>query len=141
MRQLRAWCLRMVGMFGRRRREQELAEELESHLQFHIDDNVRAGMTAEEARRQALIKLGGLEQAKELYRERRGLPWVEYRPMEVKMAVVGYGSAEKKQVQYMVMQLLKLDKMPKPDDAADALAIAVCHAHSAQMQALQSRGR
>lgn len=77
MRQLRAWCIKIFGMFGRRRRERELAEELESHLQFHIEDNVRAGMTPEEARRQALIKLGGLEQAKELYRERRGLPWVE----------------------------------------------------------------
>ena len=70
----------------------------------------------------------------------RGIPWVEYRPMEVKMAVVGYGAAEKKQVQYMVKQLLNLDKIPKPDDAADALAIAVCHAHSAQMQGLQSKG-
>jgi crossover junction endodeoxyribonuclease RuvC len=68
----------------------------------------------------------------------RGLPWVEYRPMEVKMAVVGYGAAEKKQVQYMVKQLLKLDKVPKPDDAADALAIAVCHANSATMHAYQS---
>ncbi len=63
----------------------------------------------------------------------RGVPWVEYRPVEVKMAVVGYGSAEKKQVQYMVTQLLKLDKVPKPDDAADALAIAVCHAHSSHL--------
>ena len=67
----------------------------------------------------------------------RGLPWMEYRPVEVKMAVVGYGGAEKKQVQYMVTQLLKLDKPPKPDDAADALAIAVCHAHSSHMVNLQ----
>ena len=77
MRKLRAWCLRIFGTLGRRRRERELAEELESHLQFHIEDNLRAGMTAEEARRQALIKLGGMEQAKELYRERRGLPGME----------------------------------------------------------------
>ena len=69
----------------------------------------------------------------------RGLPWVEYRPMEVKMAVVGYGAAEKKQVQYMVKQLLNLDKAPKPDDAADALAIAICHAHSAHIQTLQGK--
>ncbi|HLJ56186.1 MAG TPA: crossover junction endodeoxyribonuclease RuvC [Chthonomonadaceae bacterium] len=69
----------------------------------------------------------------------RGLPWVEYRPMEVKMAVVGYGAAEKKQVQYMVKQLLGLAAIPKPDDAADALAIAVCHANSAHMQSLQGR--
>ena len=77
MRELRAWLVRWGGMFGRERREQELAEELESHVQFHIEDNIRAGMSPEEARRQALLKLGGLEQAKELYRERRGLPWLE----------------------------------------------------------------
>lgn len=64
----------------------------------------------------------------------RGLPWSEYRPMEVKMAVVGFGAAEKKQVQFMVTQLLSLEKTPKPDDAADALAIAICHAHSAHIK-------
>ena len=63
----------------------------------------------------------------------RGLPWFEYRPAEVKMAVAGYGAAEKKQVQYMVKQLLNLDKVPKPDDAADALALAICHAHSSHL--------
>ncbi len=61
---------------------------------------------------------------------RAGLKVVEYAPNEVKLAVVGYGSAEKKQVQYMVANLLKLKEVPKPDDAADALAICVCHAHS-----------
>lgn len=71
----------------------------------------------------------------------RGLPWAEYRPMEVKMAVVGYGAADKKQVQYMITQLLGLEKTPKPDDAADALAIAICHAHSAHMMDLQARAR
>ena len=69
----------------------------------------------------------------------KGLPWTEYRPAEVKMAVAGYGAAEKKQVQYMVKQLLNLDKVPKPDDAADALAIAICHAHSATIKALERR--
>ena len=57
-------------------------------------------------------------------------PWVEYRPAEVKMAVVGYGAAEKKQVQFMVKQILSLATLPKSDDAADALALAICHAHS-----------
>ena len=70
----------------------------------------------------------------------RGLPWHEYRPSEVKMAVVGYGAADKKQVQYMITQLLALDKIPKPDDAADALAIAVCHAHSSTMLDLSRQG-
>ena len=60
----------------------------------------------------------------------RVIPWVEYRPAEVKMAVVGYGAAEKKQVQFMVKQILSLATLPKSDDAADALALAICHAHS-----------
>jgi len=61
----------------------------------------------------------------------RGVPWTEYTPPQVKQAVVGYGAAEKKQVQYMIQRLLNLPSIPKPDDAADALAIAICHAHSA----------
>jgi crossover junction endodeoxyribonuclease RuvC len=60
----------------------------------------------------------------------RGLPWIEYTPTQVKLAVVGTGRAEKKQVQFMVTRLLGLNATPKPDDAADALAIALCHAHS-----------
>ena len=59
-----------------------------------------------------------------------GVPIYEYTPLQVKQAVVGYGRAEKKQVISMVTMLLKLEKAPKPDDTADALAIAVCHAHS-----------
>lgn len=59
-----------------------------------------------------------------------GLPIYEYTPMQVKKALVGYGSAEKKQVQYMVQNVLKLEEIPKPDDAADALAIAICHRNS-----------
>ena len=77
MRTLRAFVVRLAGLFGRDRREREMTEELESNLQVHIDDNVRGGMSVEEARRQALIRLGGMEQAKEVYRDRRGLPWVE----------------------------------------------------------------
>lgn len=60
-----------------------------------------------------------------------GVPIYEYTPMQVKQAVVGYGLAEKKQVMDMVKRLLKLKAVPRPDDAADALAIAICHARSA----------
>ena len=77
MRMLRAWRQRLIGVFASRRAEQELSAELESHLQLHIDDNLRAGMTASEARRQALIKLGGLDSTKEAYRDRRGWPGLE----------------------------------------------------------------
>ncbi|MGA9936956.1 MAG: ABC transporter permease [Candidatus Acidiferrales bacterium] len=77
MRGLRACFARFGGLFGKERRDRELADELEAHLQMQIDDNVHAGMTPEEARRQALIQLGGVEQTKEHYRDRRGLPWLE----------------------------------------------------------------
>lgn len=63
--------------------------------------------------------------------QRAGVPTFEYTPLQVKQAVVGYGRAEKKQVIYMVKRLLNLKTEPKPDDAADALAIAICHARSA----------
>ncbi|MGH9780608.1 MAG: ADOP family duplicated permease, partial [Candidatus Acidiferrales bacterium] len=77
MRTLRAWLLRFTGIFARRRRDREFAEEMESHLQLHIEDNLRSGMTPAEARRQALIKSGGVEQTKETYRDRRGIPFLE----------------------------------------------------------------
>lgn len=77
IRLLRVYLIRLAGLFRRGKRERELAEELESHLQMHIEDNLRLGLTPEEARRQALIKLGGLEQTKEEYRSQRGLPVIE----------------------------------------------------------------
>lgn len=60
-----------------------------------------------------------------------GLPLYEYTPMQVKQAVVGYGKAEKRQVMDMTRRLLKLERLPRPDDAADALALALCHGRSA----------
>ena len=86
MRSLRAWLLRLIGSFHKAQGEQDLAEELRSHLQMHIDENVRAGMSAEQARRDALIKLGGLEPTKEIYRERRGLPLLDTLLQDVRFA-------------------------------------------------------
>ena len=68
---------------------------------------------------------------------RRNIDVFEYTPLQVKQAVVGYGRAEKKQVMEMTRQLLKLKKLPKPDDTADALAIAICHAHSFNSQSYE----
>jgi len=62
--------------------------------------------------------------------ERCGIPLYEYTPSQVKLAVTGYGKAEKRQVMDMTRRLLKLNAVPKPDDAADALALALCHARS-----------
>lgn len=77
MRWLRAWFSRLGSFTRRARRERELRQELESHLQLHVEENLRAGMTSEQARRAALMKLGGVEQTKESYRERRSLPLLE----------------------------------------------------------------
>jgi predicted permease len=77
VRKLRALWMRLCGVFGAKWAEEEFSAELESHLQMHIEDNLRKGMSPELARRDALIKLGGLEQAKQAYRERKGLPWLE----------------------------------------------------------------
>jgi len=77
VRQARGWLMRLFGLFGRQGREREFAEELESNLALHIEDNLRAGMSPEEARRQALIKLGGVTWTQELHREQRGVPMLE----------------------------------------------------------------
>lgn len=63
--------------------------------------------------------------------QQSALPLFEYTPMQVKLGVTGYGHADKQQVQFMIQRMLALQSIPKPDDAADALAIAVCHAQSA----------
>jgi crossover junction endodeoxyribonuclease RuvC len=68
-----------------------------------------------------------------------GLRIHEYKPVEVKQAVAGYGGADKQQVQEMVRMILHLDEVPRPDDAADAIAVAICHIHSARMKELISR--
>ena len=68
---------------------------------------------------------------------RRNIDIFEYTPLQVKQAVVGYGRAEKKQVMEMTRQLLKLQSVPKPDDTADALAVAICHAHSFHSQSYE----
>jgi predicted permease len=77
VRRARAWIRRLWSFTGRDRREREFSDELAAHIEMHVADNVRAGMSAAEARRQALVKLGGLEQTKEQHRDRRGLPWLE----------------------------------------------------------------
>src|SRR6266404_3732868 len=77
MRKIRALLLRLAGLFNKRRKDRELDEEIESHLQMHIEDNLRLGMTPEEARRQAMIKFGGVESTKEDFRDQRGLPVLE----------------------------------------------------------------
>ena len=77
MSQLRALLFRLAGLFNQHRRDRELADEFASHIQIHTDDNIKRGMDPAAARRNALIRLGGLEAAKELYRDRRTIPFLE----------------------------------------------------------------
>lgn len=69
----------------------------------------------------------------------RGIEVAEYTPLQVKQAVVGYGKADKTQVQYMVQKILNLKEPPKPDDAADALAVAICHINSYKLNSIYKR--
>ena len=87
--------------------------------------NVRTALSVGHARGVALLALADA-----------GLPIAEYKPLEIKQAITGYGGADKRQVQEMVRMLLELDEAPQPDDAADAVAVAVCHIHSARVAAL-----
>jgi crossover junction endodeoxyribonuclease RuvC len=91
--------------------------------------NVRTAISVGQARGAALLALA-----------QRGIPVGEYTPLEVKQAVTGYGGAEKRQVQVMVRTLLGLADLPKPDDAADALAVAICHAHAQKIMRLVEAG-
>ena len=86
-----------------------------------FERNVKTAMVVGQARGVALLTLA-----------RRGVPVTEYGPGEIKQAVAGYGAADKKQMQVMVQQLLRMSELPRPDDAADALAVAICHAHTSR---------
>lgn len=86
------------------------------------------------------LKLGQVRGVALLAAAERGVPVAEYAPLKIKSSVVGYGMAQKEQVQFMVARLLGLDAPPQPADVADALAIAICHIHTAQTLALQSAG-
>ena len=95
---------------------------------LYFQTNVKTAITVGQGRGVALLALA-----------QAGLTVSEFTPLEVKQAVVGYGKADKRQVQEMVRALLDLPEIPRPDDAADALAVAICHIHSAGMRALQQK--
>jgi crossover junction endodeoxyribonuclease RuvC len=89
---------------------------------------------------QSALKLGQARGVALLAAEMAGMPVEEYSPAEVKLAVVGYGAALKEQVQKMVQQILRLQEPPASHHAADALSVAVCHAHSAKMREIMGAG-
>ncbi len=114
-------------------RLKSLYEQLNRILALHKPDggavenlffqrNVRTAFSVGQARGVLLLALA-----------QAGIPVAEYNPVEVKQAVAGYGKADKQQVQQMVKMLLDLKEIPRPDDAADALAVAICHIHSRKL--------
>jgi crossover junction endodeoxyribonuclease RuvC len=93
--------------------------------ELFFNKNVKTAINVAQARGAAVA--AAAQKTDELY---------EYTPLQVKQAVVGYGRADKSQVQYMVKTLLNLKEIPRPDDAADAVAVAICHAHSSKTAGL-----
>ncbi len=87
MNRIRAWFLKITGIVPRQRQEQDFSDELSSHLQLHIDDNLRAGMSPEQARRDALRKLGGIEHTKQAHREGRTVPFLETLLQDIRYAL------------------------------------------------------
>lgn len=87
--------------------------------ELFFNTNIKTGISVAHGR--GVLLLAG---------QNSGVPLYEYTPLQVKQGVAGYGRADKKQVMQMVKRLLKMDHIPKPDDAADALAVALCHARS-----------
>lgn len=90
-----------------------------------FNKNVRTAMAVGQARGVVLLAVADA-----------GLPFHEYTPLEVKQSVCGYGRASKEQIQKLVQMLLGLDSIPQPDDAADAIAVAICHIHSSRLEAM-----
>lgn len=116
-------CEALDALISEHRPDEVAVEEL------FFNRNVRTALAVGQARGVALLAAA-----------RHGLPVAEYTPLQVKQALVGYGRAEKRQVQEMVRLQLEMDDIPRPDDAADALAVAICHIHARRVAARLAGG-
>ena len=112
--------------------------ELMLLLEAHQPEMVAIEEVFYSANVKSALKLGQVRGVALLAAANCGLPVAEYAPLTIKSSVVGYGLAQKEQVQYMVTRLLRLECVPEPADAADALAVAICHLHTAQTLLAQS---
>jgi len=112
------------------RRLSRISQRLAEIILEHQPDNVAIEDVFYALNVKSALKLGQVRGVAMLAAATAGLEVAEYSPLSIKSAVVGYGRAEKNQVQHMVRQLLELEEIPEPADAADALAIAICHLHT-----------
>lgn len=122
-------------------RLEQVFRELTAELERWQPDVVAVEEVFYSVNAKSALKLGQVRGVALLSAARMGLPVAEYAPLKIKSSVVGYGLAKKEQVQFMVQRLLNLTELPEPADAADALAIAICHIHVAQTLMAQGAGR
>ena len=120
-------------------RLKQVFDELMAALERWRPDVVAVEEVFYSVNAKSALKLGQVRGVALLAAATAGLPLAEYAPLTIKSSVVGYGLAGKEQVQFMVARLLELAEPPQPPDAADALAIAICHIHTAQTLAMQAR--
>lgn len=114
-----------------------LHQELEKIIQLHRPESAAVEKLFFQKNVTTAIAVGQARGVALLTMAENQIEVSEYTPLEVKQAVAGYGSADKKQVQYMVKAILNMEVVPTPDDAADALAIAICHLHSVRYKNLE----
>jgi len=144
-RELRMVCAAMGGIRLPKsdslpRRLEHVFRELTAQLDRWRPDVVAVEEVFYSVNVKSALKLGQVRGVALLAAARQALPVAEYAPLRIKSSVVGYGLAQKEQVQFMVARLLGLSEPPQPADAADALAIAICHIHTAQTLTLQTAG-
>ncbi len=118
-------------------RLEQVFRELSAEMEQWQPDVVAIEEVFYSVNAKSALKLGQVRGVALLAAACQGLPVAEYAPLRIKQSVVGYGLAKKEQVQFMVARLLELAELPEPPDVADALAIAICHIHTAQTLTLQ----
>ncbi len=134
-------AIRLKKALSTAQRLEQVYRELSVELERWTPDAVALEEVFYSVNAKSALKLGQVRGVALLAAARQRLPVAEYAPLKIKSSVVGYGLAKKEQVQFMVARLLELAKVPEPADAADALAIAICHIHTAQTLAVQGASR
>jgi len=125
-------AIRLARTMALPARLEQVFSELTAELERWQPDAVAIEDVFYSVNAKSALKLGQVRGVALLAAAREGIPVAEYAPLKIKSSVVGYGLAQKAQVQFMVARLLGLEAVPEPADAADALAIAICHIHTAQ---------
>ncbi|MBV9670465.1 MAG: crossover junction endodeoxyribonuclease RuvC [Acidobacteriales bacterium] len=140
LRYVACGAVKLNKRFNSADRLKQVHEELEAQIAAHLPDVLAIEEVFYSVNPKSALKLGQVRGVAMLAGARAGLPIAEYSPLAIKSAVVGYGRADKQQVQYMVTKLLALSQPPEPFDASDALAIAICHLHTSATLLRQSAG-